>query len=96
MRHTQGNYVGDGSNGRLITTGLSGTITRVLVLNINAQPVCFWTAQMEGFQNLINALGNAPLGAAIHGVGPDFTVDNDGPGAMNALGVDYYWQADSE
>ena len=88
-----GTYVGDGTDGRLITTGLSGTIRSVVVKNRHGGSFAFKDNTMSG------AVASEP-GGSINPVGVTFSGANflvDFPSAfgidVNTVGFPYFWVA---
>lgn len=95
-----GSYVGDGTDGRPIITGLSGALVLVSVLpviiGVLADGQVNKTPGMAG-KTVQSDFSASAVAVAI--VGADFTVD--GPAAtvgcnMNSAGVAYEWVAWSE
>lgn len=84
-----GSYPGDGTNDRLILTGLIGTLryVRVTEYGFNREPV-FKSDTMPGKQTKGTFSGEANF---IAFVGVNFTVDNFPQ--VNSVGLTYHWVA---
>jgi len=96
MQIATGTYTGDGTDGRRITTGMSGLIRGVMLQRMN-NDAGFWKFDAMSPGPGINVrVGDGVINPnQLTFSGPDFIVDVTGsiPTGYNALGVDYAWMA---
>lgn len=84
-------YIGDGTVGRVITTGLTGSLKSLSIVAENLGELVK-TDFMAGASFFFTAGGSITNGITISGA--DFVVDFDsGFSAANDPGVTYYWTA---
>ena len=103
MQQANGTYTGDGTDGRLIVTGLSGVARRLLIFAvrdlINFGPPAIFAKTDSMLATYVWRLTDVdkpdPVDGQVALVGPNFTVGNS-IGEANVPAEVYYWIAWSE
>lgn len=95
-----GSYTGDGTNGRVIATGLPGLLkfARVVggLLGGGTPEAIKYAGMSPGFPAGFVLTSGSLFGTGFTLAGSTFIIDDTGTGGnLNAVGVDYYWIAGS-